>query len=160
MAKPWQVFLATAAIFVAGLVTGGATALGVVHWVGRHRKASQAEGTGPFGFRAPSLQPTAFGPQIMRGFEDRLDLSQEQRVRIAAIVRRAAWHLGRQRRETQLSSAVAMEHMQDEVASVLSPAQRLKFDELISEQRQRLQDVKARARLAAEQEEPSEPSLK
>ncbi|HEY5078939.1 MAG TPA: hypothetical protein VII43_03800, partial [Opitutaceae bacterium] len=99
-------------------------------------------------------------PQIMRGFEDRLDLSQEQRVRIAAIVRRAAWHLGRQRRETQLSSAVAMEHMQDEVASVLSPAQRLKFDELISEQRQRLQDVKARARLAAEQEEPSEPSLK
>ena len=32
MAKTWQIILATVAIFAAGLVTGGATAIGVVRW--------------------------------------------------------------------------------------------------------------------------------
>src|ERR1700679_111266 len=124
MAKPWQVILATVAIFLAGLVTGAATAFGVAHWIRHHRGTSPVEATGPFGLRPPSLEPMAIGPKIMHAFEEQLDLSLEQRVRIGAIVRRTAWNLAKQRRETQVSSALAMEHMQDEVASVLSPAQR------------------------------------
>ena len=158
MAKTWQVILATIAIFVAGLVTGGATALGAVHWVARHRRAAQAEATGPMGFRTPSLQPMAIGPQIMRSFEDQLNLTLDQRIRIGIIVKRTAWQLGRQRREAQLTSAMAMERMQDDVASVLNPDQRERFEELIREQRQRLQEVKMRAKQSAEQEAQPEPS--
>src|SRR5579863_2526184 len=140
MAKTWQVILATVAIFLAGLVTGGATALGAVRWINHHRRAAQGDGTGPFGMRAPSLQPIAIGPQIMRGLEGQLDLNAEQRLRIEVIVRRTAWQLGRQRREAQLTSALAMERMQDEVAALLTPPQREKFDDLIRLQRQRLQE--------------------
>ena len=158
MAKTWQIILATVAIFLAGLVAGGATALGVVRWVGRHHRANPGELAGPFGMRPPSLQPQAFGPQIMRRFEDQLDLSRDQRARIGQIVQRTAWQLGRERREVQLTSALAMEKMQDEIAILLTPAQRARFDELILEQRQRLQEVKMRARQAAEQEnEPEGP---
>src|ERR1035438_2298889 len=45
MGKTWQVILATVAIFLAGLVTGGATALGVV-WVVRHRAMNAGQGGG------------------------------------------------------------------------------------------------------------------
>jgi Spy/CpxP family protein refolding chaperone len=159
MAKTWQVILATIAIFLAGLVAGGATTLGVVRWMAHHRRADLQEASGPFGLRTPSFQPMAIGPQIMRGFEDQLDLTREQRVRIGIIVKRTAWQLGRQRREAQLTSALAMEKMQDDVASILDPGQREKFLELVREQRERLQEVKMRARQAAEQEDPT-PSLK
>jgi hypothetical protein len=43
MAKTWQVILATVAIFLAGLVTGGATALGIVRWVVRHPRVNPAQ---------------------------------------------------------------------------------------------------------------------
>src|ERR1700678_1486694 len=99
MATTWQIILATVAIFVAGLVAGGATALGVVRWAVRHHRANPASASGPFGLRTPSLQPIAIGPQIMRGFEDQLDLSRDQRIRVGIIVQRTAWQLSRQRRE-------------------------------------------------------------
>lgn len=158
MAKTWQVILATVAIFVAGLVTGGASAFGLVHWVAHHRGVLAGQGVGPFGMRTPNLQPQAFGPRLMRSFEDQLDLTGEQRGRIELIVQRTAWQLGRQRRQVQLESALEMEKMQDDVASVLTPDQREKFEQLIREQRARLQEVKARARQApAEESAPAFP---
>jgi Spy/CpxP family protein refolding chaperone len=134
MAKTWQVVLATIAIFVAGLVTGGATALGVARWVARHPKAGMAAG------RAGQLQQ--FGPQLMRSFVNQLDLTPEQRARIGPIVKRTVAQLGRERREVQLTSALAIEKMQDEIADVLTPEQRTKFEELIARQRARLQQLR------------------
>src|SRR5580658_5383926 len=107
MAKTWQIILATVVIFLAGLVTGGATALGAARWMVRHHRANPGAPAGPFGFRTPSLQPMAIGPQIMRSVEGQLDLSHDQRARIGAIVQQTAWQLGRQRREVQLTSALA-----------------------------------------------------
>jgi Spy/CpxP family protein refolding chaperone len=139
MAKTWQVALATIAIFVAGLVTGGATALGIVKWAGRHPRAN-AGGMPLMGGRPGQLQQ--FGPQLMRSFENQLDLTEEQRARIGPIVKRTVAQLGRERREVQLTSALAIEKMQDEIADILTPSQRSRFEELIAQQRARLQQFR------------------
>ncbi len=140
MAKTWQVILATIAIFAAGLVTGGATALGIVKWAARHPRSNGAGG--PFQFTGRNGQPQQFGPQLMRSFENQLDLTDDQRARIGPIVKRTVAQLGRERREVQLTSALAIERMQDEIADVLTPGQRSKFDELIAQQRARLQQFR------------------
>jgi Spy/CpxP family protein refolding chaperone len=140
MAKTWQVVLATIAIFVAGLVTGGATALGVVKWVARHPRGNP--GGSPYLLVGRGGQPQAFGPQLMRSFANQLDLSEDQRARIGPIVKRTVMQLGRDRREVQLSSALAIEKMQDEISDLLTPEQRTKFDELIARQRARLQEFR------------------
>ncbi len=140
MVKTWQVILATVAIFVAGLVTGGATALGIVGWVVRHRAVNGGQ-SGVFGAR-PGGGPMQIGPQLMRSFADKLDLSLEQRARMMVIVRRTGGQLTRDRREIQLTSALLIERMQDEIAGILTPEQRTKFEDLIRQQRARLQQFK------------------
>jgi Spy/CpxP family protein refolding chaperone len=141
MAKTWQVILATIAIFVAGLVTGGATAFGLVRWAHNHHP--QPPG-GPFG--GHQGQPQTFGPQLMRNFEQQLDLTDAQRAQIDPIVKRTAGQLGRQRREVQLTTALAIEKMQDEIAGFLTPDQKVKFDELIAKQRQRFNEMREQNR--------------
>ena len=140
MAKTWQVILATIAIFVAGLVTGGCNGL----------RTSCAGSRGP---PVPSLAQQFFGgrlwarcrslgPQLMRNFEKELDLSDAQRAQIDPIVKRTSGQLGRQRREVQLTTALAIEKMQDEIAALLTPDQKAKFDDLIAKQRQRFNEMR------------------
>ena len=140
MAKTWQVVLATIAIFVAGLVTGGATTLGLVKWVASRPRANAALLT-ELGLRQPQ-GPLGFSPQLMRSFANQLDLSDEQRAKIGPIVRRTAAQLSRNRREVQLTAALAIERMQDQIADLLNPDQRTKFEELISKQRARLEEFR------------------
>ena len=160
MVKTWQVILATVAIFLAGLVTGGATALGIVGWAAHHR-AMKGGLAGPFGQRlgAAGGPVQQFTPQLMRSFVNRLDLTTEQRARIMPIVRRTAGQLARDRREIQLTSALAIEKMQDEIAEILTPEQRTIFEGLIRQQRARLQQFKAGMQPQAPQEpQPAAPS--
>jgi Spy/CpxP family protein refolding chaperone len=140
MVKTWQVVLATIAIFVAGLVTGGATALGLVKWIASRPHANQAmlsqlglgRGQGPMGF----------GPQLMRNFANELDLTEDQKAKIAPIVKSTAAQLARDRRAIQLTTAFAIEKMQDQISEILTPEQRTKFEVLISKQRERLQQFR------------------
>jgi Spy/CpxP family protein refolding chaperone len=136
MAKTWQVVLATIAIFVAGLVAGGATAFGLVRW--NHERQAKAAGEQP---NHPS-KVEQFGPGLLRGFIKQLDLTDAQRARIQPIVRRTVGQLARERREVQLSTALTIERMQDEIADVLTPEQRARFEDLIAKQRQRLQEFR------------------
>jgi len=154
MAKTWQVVLATIAIFVAGLVAGGATALGLVRWVASHPRAN-AGVLAELGLRQPQ-GPLGFSPQLMRTFAKQLDLTDEQRARIGPIVRRTASELARNRREVQLASALAIEKMQDDVSEYLTPDQRSKFDELIARQRARLQQFRQGIQQLGEQPAPPE----
>ena len=140
MGKTWQVILATIAIFLAGLVTGGATTLGLV-WFARHRAVGAWQGMQP-GARQGAGGMQQFGPQLMRSFANQLDLSKEQRAKIMPIVRRTAGQLARDRREIQLTSALAIEKMQDEISEILTPEQRVKFEDLIRQQRARLQQFR------------------
>ena len=139
MARTWQVILATIVIFVAGLVTGGATALGVVRWAGHHRGVNPGA-FGP-GFQRQG-QMMAFGPMLMRRFESRLNLTDDQKAKIMPIVKRTAADLGRDLHEVQLRAAAAIEKMQDEISGYLTPEQRAKFDELVAEQRARFQQFR------------------
>ncbi len=158
MAKTWQVILATVAIFLAGLVTGGATALGVVRWVARHPRVNPAQ-MAPYGLRPGNGQVQQINPQLMRSFANQLDLTAEQRGRIIPIVRRTSAQLGRDRREIQLTVALAIEKMQDEIADVLTPEQRAKFEELIRQQRAKLQQFKQNVQQQPAQEpQPPAPS--
>jgi Spy/CpxP family protein refolding chaperone len=136
MVKTWQVVLATMAIFVAGLVSGAATAFGVVRWVANHRPLIAAQ------YISRPGQMQQFGPQLMRAFANKLDLTDDQKAAIDPIVKRTAQQLGRERREVQLSTAVAIEKMEDEIADVLTPGQRVKFEEMIAKQRERLQQFR------------------
>jgi Spy/CpxP family protein refolding chaperone len=139
MVKTWQVVLATVGIFLAGLVTGGATALGVVKWISRHPRMNA--GGMPFAPGRPG-QFQQFGPQLMKSFANQLDLTDDQHARIGAIVRSTASQLGHERREVQLTSALAIEKMQDQIADILTPSQRAKFEMLIAQQRARLQELR------------------
>jgi Spy/CpxP family protein refolding chaperone len=139
MVKTWQVVLATVGIFIAGLVTGGATALGVVKWIARHPRFNPA-GMPLVGPRPGQVQQ--FGPQLMRSFANQLDLTDEQRSRIGPIVKSTAAQLSHERREVQLTSALAIEKMQDEIAEILTPTQRVKFELLIARQREKLQQLR------------------
>jgi Spy/CpxP family protein refolding chaperone len=135
MAKTWQVVLATIAIFIGGLVTGAALTFGLVHWFAVHRPFIAAQ----FMNRSQVQQ---LGPQLMKSFANKLDLTDDQRAQIEPIVRRTAAQLGRDRHEVQLTSALAIERMQDEISAVLTPDQRVKFDALIAKQRERLQQFR------------------
>src|SRR5277367_5699712 len=106
MAKTWQIILATVAIFFAGLVTGGASAIGVVKWVSRHRMMNGGP-QGPFGQRAGQIQQMS--PQLMRNFALQLDLTHEQRMKVGGIMRRAA------------------NTMREEISDILTPEQKVKF---------------------------------
>lgn len=149
MAKTWQVILATIAIFVAGLVTGGATAVGVMKWMARTRAMNNQAAFMPGFFRQG--QPQQFGPQLMRAFANQLDLTEDQKAKIMPIVRRTAAQLGRDRREVQLKVALAIERMQDDISEYLTPEQRSKFEELVARQRQRLQQFRQAAQPTGEQ---------
>ena len=148
MARTWQVILATVAIFVAGLVTGGATAFGIVRWMVRHPRVNPAQ-MGTLTPRPGQVQQ--INPQLMRSFINRLDLTKEQRATIIPIVKRTMGQLQRERREVQLSTALAIEKMQDDIAEVLTPEQRAKFEDLISAQRTRLQQFRQQQQQAQQQ---------
>jgi Spy/CpxP family protein refolding chaperone len=143
MAKTWQVVLATVAIFLAGLVTGVAFTLGAVRWIARHPRVNPAQ-MFPYAQARPGAQPAQLGPQLMRSFINQLDLTDDQRAKIQPIVRRTVAQLARERREVQLNSALVIERMQDQIAELLTPDQRLKFEDLISQQRARIQQFRQR----------------
>lgn len=148
MTKTWQVVLATIAIFVAGLVTGGATALGIVGW-NKAREKKQDVVAAPVSTQPATQNPggrggplQGFGPQLLRNFAFKLDLTPEQKARIMPIVRRTAAQLQRERREVQLATALEIERMQDEISQLLTPEQRVKFEDLIRKQRERFQQLR------------------
>ena len=122
MNKPWKVVLAFTGIFLAGMVVGGLVALRVV----KHN-AQQ---------RLPT--PDQFGPQLMRRFATQLDLTPEQKEKIKPIVMHGAEELRQLRRGTEGTSRAVIERMQGEIAAVLTPEQKAKFDDLLSQQRERM----------------------
>jgi Spy/CpxP family protein refolding chaperone len=145
MMKTWQVVLATVLIFLAGLITGGAIALRVARVIANNRKLDreanqeQVQSSKPQQRPGVPQQEPQFGPQLIRRFAGQLDLTPAQNARVNAIARRTGGELTRLRRETQLTTALTIERMQDEIAAILTPPQRIKFETLLSQQRARLQ---------------------
>jgi len=120
MNKPWKVILAFTGIFLAGVLVGGL----VTMRLGRHiaQRLPMSEG---------------FGPQLMGRLVTQLDLTPEQQDKIKPIVDQAAEELHELRRTTQHSSAAVLVRMQGDISALLTPAQKAKFDELSTQQRDR-----------------------
>lgn len=122
MDKTWKVLLAFLGIFVAGLVVGG---LGTLRAL-RH-------------FRPPALgSPEQFGPQLLRRYAARLDLTPAQQEKIQPLVATAAEELRQLRRTTLLGSRAIIDRLQGEIAAQLTPEQKVRFDRLLVEQRERM----------------------
>lgn len=125
MDKPWKVILAFTGIFLAGILVGGLVTL---RW-GKN-----------FAQRLPMSEQ--YGPQLMRRLVTQLDLTPEQQAKVKPIVDQAAEELHQLRRTTQRTSAAVLVRMQGEIAALLTPAQKIKFDEQVTQQRERWERLK------------------
>lgn len=118
--KPWKLILLLLAIFAAGGVTGAF----VTMRVGRKLIADRT-------------MPEQWAPLHMRKLADRLNLQPEQVEQLRPIVRRNLEELGRLRNRCLADSRVVFERMEREVAEKLTPEQRVKFEELNRQMRER-----------------------
>ena len=87
--------------------------------------------------------PEQLGPQLFRRLTNQLGLTQEQRVKIRPIERRTTEELNRLRRDTLHSTEVLIDRNEDEIRALLNPAQAAKFDELVAQQRTKIQKFMA-----------------
>ncbi len=152
------VVVAFVGIFLAGAITGGVV---TAHFVlqrqmrleqARDRliqtvatlrvqlqkqQASPPQGPRPIIRRLPS--PGQFGPQLMQRFVNQIQPTPEERQRIQPLVDQTAETLRRLRRDTVYRTEVALEHLEDQIAAVLNPDQRNRFDEMVQRWRDAFQ---------------------
>jgi len=142
MDKTWKVILAFIGIFVAGLVVGGLVTLRVVKALTPPRLAS----------------PEQFGPQLMKRFTDDLALTPAQQEQIKPLIARAAEELHQMRRTTMQNSQAIIDRTESDIAAVLTPEQRAKFEQMRAEQRDRIRRFfEERNRRQKDQRRPAAP---
>ena len=121
MDKPWKVILAFTGIFIAGILVGGLVTL---RW-GRN-----------FVQRSPWGEQ--FGPQMMQRLVTQLDLTPEQQAKVKPIVDAATEELRQLRHTTQRTTAAVLVRLQGDIAAVLNPDQKAKFDTQVGQARERI----------------------
>lgn len=140
MDKPWKVVLAFTGIFLAGILVGGLVALRWGKIFSQHQPMNEQ-----------------FGPQLVKRLVNQLDLTSEQQAKVKPIVAQATEELRQLRHTTQRTTTAVIERMQADIAAVLTPEQKAKFDEQVSQQRERVKRfMEERARRMKEREERGE----
>lgn len=138
MEKPWKVIAAFVAVFIAGSIFGGFFALRLGRqFAGQPRVAGVAANPGPF-------NPPA-GPQLLRRFAERLELTEEQRDKLRPVVARAEQQLGHVRQTSLEQTEAILRRMQQEFRAELTPPQirvldrlqRIQNENLLREREQR-----------------------
>ena len=152
MKESWKIVVAFLVVFLSG------GAIGSVYSLRYAKMEAQQYQPGPRGGRmgqGPPARPEDFGVQIMNRWLrfNQLDLTPEQRQQIRPIVNETAESLRRLRQENLHSGELVLEKMQDQVTAVLTPAQRTKFENLINQQRQRMQQFNRQQQLRAAQQQ-------
>jgi Spy/CpxP family protein refolding chaperone len=130
----WKVILATMVIFGAGVVTGGLLV--------RHTSSPSHPPRGQAASRPlPPMSPSGLKMEVLRRVERDLDLTPEQRSQVDRIISAS------QERTKKLMEPVApqihaeLQETKEAVRAVLTPEQRIRFDELLKQQ-QRPRDQK------------------
>ncbi len=118
--KPWKLILLLAAIFLAGGVTGAF----IMMRIGRKMIAERP-------------LPGQWAPLHMSKLAERLSLQPEQVELLRPIVHRNFEDLGRLRASCMAETQLIFVRMEREVAEKLTPEQRVKFDELNRQMRER-----------------------
>jgi hypothetical protein len=150
MDKPWKVITAFVGVFIAGAVFGGVFTLRAS---GKRLAAELPSippaGQQPDGVSQRAAQPPGqlviqprgnpITPTLMRQFTRRLNLSAEQKDRIAPVVSRAGEDLLRLRQEHFADTQRVTERMYADVSAALSPEQRVELEAMRRELQERLQ---------------------
>lgn len=118
--KPWKLVLLLTGIFLAGAVAGGFVTLEVGKSMFRKR-----------------LAPDNWGPARLKMLEKHLELTSEQIERLKPIVRRDVEDLNRLRQQSFQQTRRILERMEKDIAAVLTPEQKQKFERLNAEMRER-----------------------
>jgi hypothetical protein len=138
MNKPWQICLVLVLIFLAGGVSGGLVAFKV----------------------ARSILPPPPRDWVARQFErvtHELELTPEQQAKIQPIIQRRMDEVNRLRREAFKSGREIMTRMEAEVAAVLTPAQREKYERILKERQESLRRFQEQRGLRSERRPEDRP---
>ncbi|MBI2516751.1 MAG: hypothetical protein HYV95_07515 [Opitutae bacterium] len=120
MDKPWKIVLVLVGMFAAGLVTGGFVAARVIKNIVEKR-----------------AMPEQWGPARLKMLANRLELTPEQLEKLRPIVRRDVEDLGRTRNYAFHETKRILERMERDISAVLTPEQRVKFEQINREFRER-----------------------
>lgn len=115
-----RTILILAAIFGAGLASGVLLAP-VLH--GRDR---------------PPAAPRHFVDRTLDRLEQKLRLTPEQRIQVRELAKESGIELGKIRRDSWQESMKAIQRLNEKIAALLTPEQRVQFDEFQREQFERL----------------------
>jgi Spy/CpxP family protein refolding chaperone len=118
--KPWKLVLLLTGIFLAGAVAGGFVTLEVGKNMLRKRMA-----------------PDNWGPARLKTLEKELALTPEQIDRLKPIVRRDVDELNRLRQQGFQETRRILERMENDIAAILTPEQKAKFEKFNEERRER-----------------------
>jgi Spy/CpxP family protein refolding chaperone len=122
MDKPWKLVLLLVGIFAAGAVSGGFVAIRFGH---PRPLRSRGEGN--------------FREDRLKMLTERLDLTTDQQDKLRPILRPYAEDLSRIRNSSIEETRRVLERMEQDIAAVLTPEQRVKFDQMNREMRERMQ---------------------
>lgn len=125
MNKPWIVILVLIGIFAAGGVTGGFVTLRVC----REKIANRPV-------------PEEWAPKHIKKLVERLHLTPQQTEQIGPIVKRNMEQLGRLRKQSLAETRAIVETMQRDISDRLTPEQRLKFEQLNRELREKVEKAR------------------
>lgn len=120
MNKPWKLVLLLTGIFLAGALTGGVVSQRII------RKEI-----------ARRLAPEHWCPNRLDMLTKRLALTPEQQEKLKPIVQRDMDDLIKVRDNHITDIRRIIERMDRDTAAVLTPEQKVKFDEIIREKRQK-----------------------
>jgi Spy/CpxP family protein refolding chaperone len=121
MDKPWKLVLLLAGIFAAGAVSGG---FAIMRFGRPHPPRPRLDN-----WREDRLKVLA----------DRLDLTSDQQEKLRPVIRPYAEELTRIRAASINDTRRVLEKLEHDVAEVLTPEQRTKFEEMNREQHERMQ---------------------
>ena len=126
MNQPWKLILLLTGIFIAGGVTGAFVTLKVV----RDRIAQRP-------------MPEQWAPMQLKRLAERLDLRPEQLEQLRPIIKRNMDELNRLRAYSLGETRTVLERMAREVSEQLTPEQRVGFEQMNKEFRERMKRLNA-----------------
>ena len=133
MNQRWKVILIFVGVFLAGAICGGPVAARLLRPP------------------RPDWRPGGMRLQVMERLEKELTLTEAQKERVRPLVLRAQEETQHMRRENIRNIAIVMDRMHADIAAELTPAQRIKLEEMRKRFRERAERVRGEFR---EQDRP------
>ena len=127
MSQTWKVILAFTGIFIAGAITGGLLSM---QWI-RKEHARQFIAAKP-----PTLEQ--FGKNHLTQMTKKLDLTEQQQELVKPLLAQSTEELKTLRRHTLSESVAIFARFEADVDKILTPEQRLRFEEFRHQQKERL----------------------